>query len=101
GFDDLGHRPVAQALPVGERPSLAPENQLGISIDDLKKLGNQSALADPRHADQRHELRAEVFANAVEGAGQDIELPFTADERSSRPLLDVETEAGASGYCLP
>src|SRR6266550_9270353 len=101
GFDDLRHRPVAQALPVGQRPTLAPEDQLRISIDDLKQLGDQPALADPRHADQRHQLRAEVLANAVESAGQDVKLPLTADELRAGPLLDIEAVAGARSDGLP
>jgi hypothetical protein len=101
GLDDLGDRPVAQALAVGQRPSLAPEDQLRIAVDDLKQLGDQPALADSRHTDQRYELRAEVFANAIESAGQNIELPFSADELSAGTLLDVEAEAGSRCDRLP
>ena len=53
----LRQRPVADALAVGKRPSLPPVRQLPAALDRLEQLAGETALADPRHADQSDELR--------------------------------------------
>src|SRR5207247_10486339 len=89
GLDDLCDRPIAQPFAVRPRTSLAPENELEIAVDDLKQLGDQPALADPGHPDDRHELWPEVLANAVERGGQAVELAFTPHKLSAGALPDV------------
>ena len=101
GLDDLAERPVADALPVRQRPPLPPCNQLLVCVDDLEELGDQAALADARNADERHELGGQLGAAAFEGVREEPALSLTSDQRGSGRDVDVEAEARARCDNLP
>ena len=100
-LDDLAERPEADALAVGERAALPPGDELGVGLGDLEQLGDEAALADPGHADERDELRGLLSPRARERVGEQAALALAADERRPQPLLDVAAEARAGGDRLP
>ncbi len=89
---DLAERPDASTLAVGERPSLSPPVQVGIFVEDAEELGDEPALADPGHADERDELRRLLATAALERVGEDRQLAVAADNRRACTLLDVDSE---------
>ena len=104
GLDDLAERPERHSVPVREAAAVTPRDDLLVVLDDLAKLCNEPALADPRDADERHELRSSgrraTAANAprrsarscsrpTSGAGRLAAQPADPAERLDRlPHLD-------------
>jgi len=64
GLDDLAERPEGDSLAVRQRTALSPGNQLRVGRDVVEELEYEAALADARHADERHELRRSVLARS-------------------------------------
>ena len=56
-LDDLAERPQRHTVAVCQAPALTPRDELGIVLHDLPELVDEAALADARHAHERHELR--------------------------------------------
>ena len=94
-LDDLRERPERDAVAVGEAAPLAPGDELGVGVDDLRELVDEPALAHPRDGDERDELRDSLVARALEGVAQDDELALAADELGARVVGDVDAEARA------
>ena len=56
GLQDLPERPEGDAFPVGQAPSLAPGDELGLGVDVAEQLGDDPALAEPGFPDHGDEL---------------------------------------------
>jgi hypothetical protein len=56
GLDDLAEGPEGDPFAVRQAAALAPPDQPRPLIDVVEKLGAETALADPRLADQRDQL---------------------------------------------
>ena len=54
--DNLGERRERDALSVRAHVPVAPDRELGLGLEVLSQLRDEPALADTRHADDRHEL---------------------------------------------
>src|SRR6266403_5870058 len=83
GFHHLGKSPVADALSVWQTSSLPPIRQLSAAFDRLKQLADQPALADPRHAGDRDQLRRTLPSGAFERTDELLDLALTADKQRS------------------
>ena len=81
-LDDLRQRPERDALAVGKRATLPPATSSISSSTVREELGDEAALADPRHSDQRHQLRRALLTHAPERRDEQLELPAAADERA-------------------
>ena len=81
GFHDLGQRPEADALAVGQALPLEPAEQLRLLLEGSEELENEPALADPRHADERDELRLTLLAHSRDGGDEGRQVAVPADER--------------------
>jgi hypothetical protein len=55
-LDDLSQRPQGDALPIGQAPALAPGDRVRCGRDLLGKLGDEPALANPRHPDHQRQF---------------------------------------------
>jgi len=58
-------------------------------------------LPDPRHADQRDELRRALLAHTVERIADNAQLPLAPDQRRARLQRDVDAEARPRLQRLP
>ena len=95
-FHRLAERPERDPFAVGERPSLAPVDELvRVAVYLARELPDEPALADSGDADHGHQLHRALFAGPRKSAEQELELPLAADERGVRGLLEVDPEAGA------
>ena len=57
-LDHLAERPEGHAFAVRKRAAVAPEHEAELArLDRLEELEDEPALADPRDADEREELR--------------------------------------------
>ena len=83
-LDDLCQRPECHSVAVGQASSLAPGDELGISLDDALQLVHESALADARYSHEREELRRARMARPVEGILDDRQLASASDELGTR-----------------
>ena len=83
-LDDLAERPERDAVAVREAAAVAPGDDLLVVRDGLPELGDEPALADSRHADERHELRRAIDADARERTEQERALVVATDERRGR-----------------
>ncbi len=92
-LDDLAERPQRDSVAVGEAAPLAPGDELGVGVDDALELVDEAALADPRDADEREELRRALVARPLERVPDDAELALAADELRARLVRDVDAEA--------
>ena len=101
GLDDLAERPEGDALGVGRRASKAEVDEVHHLVDAPEELEDEPALADPRLADDRHELRRAAAADAVEHAEQEGELRATADQRLACGLADADAPTRPRGDRLP
>ena len=97
----LAQRPEADPLAVGQRPALAPVDELGVVLDGLKQLVDEAALADPRLADERHQLDLAGALRPLERVEQRVELAAPADERRSHAARDVDADARPCLHRLP
>jgi hypothetical protein len=61
----------------------------------LEELPDEAALADPRNADERHELRLALLPHSPERRGQRVQLTCAPDEPRTAVLPDVHAEARA------
>ena len=100
-LDDLAERPERDPVAVREATALTPGDQLGVRLDDLRELVDETALADPGDADERQELRRALVPGALEGVPDDTELALAADELRARLVRDVDPEARVGGRRLP
>jgi hypothetical protein len=82
---DLGQRPEADALAVGQRAALAPRREVGLRVHALEELVDEPRLADPGHADERHELQLPLRARPLERVAQLVELALPPDQRRFGP----------------
>ena len=102
GLDHLRHGPEGDALTVWQRATLPPEDDVArIRIHRLRKLPDQSALADARNADEREKLRRPLALGAAQRVRKKVELFPPADERGAAALLHVDSEASPCGERLP
>ncbi len=92
-LDDLGERPVGDSFAVRERATLAPRGEVGLCLDATEELIHEAALADPGHADDRHQLRLALRSGAGERSRERLELALPADERRSADLTNVDAVA--------
>ena len=100
-LDDLAERPEAHALAVREGAALPPGDDLLVGVGDLEQLGDEAALADAGHADERDELRRLLRARPRQRVGEEVALALPPDERRPQLLLDVAAEARAGADRLP
>jgi hypothetical protein len=97
----LGERPVADALSIGERASLAPVGQLAAVRDVGEELADKATLADPRNADDRHQLRRTLLAHEGKRVDDLRELALAADERRALLRCEIDAEACSGGDDFP
>ena len=89
----LAERPEADALPVGERASLAPVANRGrVLVERRPQLEEQAALPDPRRADERHELRRPLTLRARDSVTEELELVGPAHQLRAALEGDVDAE---------
>jgi hypothetical protein len=94
-LDDLAERPEGDALPVGQAPPLAPEDQLRAVVDPRAELGEQTRLADSRLAGEGDELDVRLPQHALERIPEEAELVLTADEGRRGRRGDADATARA------
>jgi hypothetical protein len=102
GFEDSGLRldhlaegPKSHPLPVGERATMQPADEFGTRVEFLEELEDKSALANPRYADERHQLGLGPALDAGERVPEQRQLPRSSYERRVARVLDAEPELGA------
>ena len=92
----------ATPSPYGRRAALAPDDQLGVVVDDREQLADEPALADSRHADERHELWRALLARRGRArsrrSSSSRSRPTSGD---AAPLADVDAEARPRRHGLP
>ena len=92
-LDDLAESPERDALAVRKTVALTPGNRVGLPVDDLKELVDESRLSDPGDPHEGHELGRALLTDAREERDEDLELEAQADERSALTALgEVDTE---------
>src|SRR5205823_14760077 len=64
----LAERPEGDAVAVRQAAPVAPRRERFLLLQAAVQLEDEPALADTRHADQRHELRRALLACEVERA---------------------------------
>jgi len=69
-------------------------------LDRAEELEDETALTDPRLADQRQELGRALLPDTAERPLEQLELALTAHQRRTR-LNDVDTEPGTRLQRLP
>ncbi len=92
-LDHLGERPERHAVAVGKAPALPPGDQLGRRVGDPRQLVHEPALADPRNADQRHELGNALLVRPLERVGEDRQLSLAPDQLRPCVMSDVDPES--------
>ena len=100
-LDDLRQRPEALALAVGKGSSLTPEVELGGRVGGLEQFGDQTALADSGHADQREQLGRRLALAPRERLAEKTEFAGPADDRVERLFVQVAAEASPCLHHLP
>src|SRR6266498_5969482 len=100
-LDHLAERPVGDALSVGQTAALAPVDEVWVSLDVGEELGNEPGLSDPRHADERHELRSLLLPCSRKRVPEQIDLFLSPDERPAGSSRQVDAEPGPSLARLP
>src|SRR6185503_754451 len=78
---------------VREAASLPPRDQLGIGLDDPRKLVDEPALPDAGDADERQQLRRPTVARPVERVADGAEFTVAPDELRASLVRDVDAEA--------
>ena len=92
-LDDLAERPERDPVAVGEAASLTPRDQLWVGVDDAREFVHEAALADPRHADDRHELWDPLVPRSLERVVEDAEFALAADQLGApRVMSHVHAE---------
>src|SRR5512132_3978570 len=100
GLQDLAEGPE-RAFAVGKAGTLTAVDEIRLRLDRRKELVHEPALADPRHADERQELRCVLVAHPCERVDQQVKLPLATDQRGARLEADVRAVAGTRLDCLP
>ena len=100
-LDHLAERPVGDAFAVRQAAALPPAGQRRLCVDVYEQLSDEPALADPRLADDRHQLHRTLLRGALERADQERLLELAADERRRVAGGEIGTEPGASGLRPP
>jgi hypothetical protein len=100
-LDDLRKCPEGHPVAVGETAALAPGDELGVGVDDLRELVHESALSHAWDGDEGDELWRPLVAGTLERISEDRELALTTHELSARVMRDVHAEARSSSGCLP
>ncbi len=96
----LRQRPERDALAVGQRTPVPPEDEPEVArLDRLEELVDEPALADAGHADQRHELRLPLADHARQRLAQQRQLLLATDQRRAADALD--SDAGPGSARLP
>ncbi len=74
--------------PYGSERPCRQYDEVRLRFDVREQLGDETALADPRDADDRHERRGVLLPRALERVDELVDLSLAADERRSawRPL---------------
>ena len=80
-LDDLGQRPVADPVAVGEAAPAHDPVRRRAGLEGREQLAHQPALADARLAVDRDEVRTALGDGAAVQRGEQLELPVAADER--------------------
>ena len=86
--------------PYGRQRPWRQHDQLRLGVDELRKLEDQAALADPGHADERDELRRALLAHARRarrGATSSSRSPADERRRASAAHVDAEARARLDG----
>ncbi len=65
------------------------------------ELVDEPGLADPGHADQRHELRRALLAHPPKRRDEQLELALTTHERVRQPARHVDAETRPRSHRLP
>jgi hypothetical protein len=97
-LDHLRQRPEGHTLAVGERTAAAPVHATeGTRLRGPEELVHEPALADPGHADERHELGCVLTDDPREGLAEERELLLTPYEGCSSDAFDAHACASADG----
>ena len=100
--DDLGQRPVADAVAVGGRPALVPEDRLDDAVEILLELPGEPALADAGLPDDRHQAGLAFAFRGVEMVLERAQLLVAPDEwRLDRLAAPGTTATRHDGQGLP
>ena len=94
-FDHLAERPVGDALPIGKRTALPPEDELGPVVDPTPKLSGEPRLADAGLPGDRQQLGRGIPQRARVRGLQQCEVVVSTDQRRLDDGLDVHAEAPA------
>ncbi len=97
GLQDLPERPERDALPVGQAPTLAPGDELGLGVDVGGELGHDAGLAEPGFPHDGDELRRRGRHRLVEDALQQREIDLATDERGVVGAGEIGAEASQRG----
>ena len=89
---DLPERPEGDALAVGRTPSLPPEDDLRLVVDEGPKLRDEPALADTRLPGHRDELDRRLPQRSRVRLLEQGEIVLAPDERRLRGLDEVDAE---------
>jgi hypothetical protein len=100
-LDDLGQCPEGHPLPVRERPTLAPVDELRILVDRRRELEDEPALPDPRDADERHQLGGALSTDARQRIEKNVELLLAPHEGNTSAQAEVDPVASAGLQHLP
>ncbi len=99
----LAERPQAHAVPIGQRATLPPRDQLARRRrgDRLHQLVHETGLADAGYADERDELHGRLASSSCERFAQHGQLVIAPYERRASRLHDVDAEARSRLLRLP
>ena len=98
GLHDLPERPEGDPLAVRQATSVPPGDQVGPFVERGSQLGDEAALADPRLADDGHELDRGLALGAEERLEQQRPLVLAPDERRLRRRLGLpDSRASTDG----
>src|SRR5207302_6947091 len=81
--------------------ALAPVDEIRFLLERAEELGHEAALADPRNADEGHELGRMLLSRPLERALQELHLLLAPDERRPACARDVDSVPGAGLDHLP
>ena len=94
-LDHLAERPEGDAVAVGQAAALPPGDQVRRALDRLEELEHEPALADPRHADERDELRRALVRHAGRARPRAARPRARATDERCAPLHAVDADPRA------
>src|SRR5206468_9784520 len=97
--DDLAERPERDTVAVGKAAALPPDDI--VLTQGRQQLEHEPALADPRHAYKRDQLRRALAPSAIERVAQKPELVFPPDQFRRPALDDIDAKGRACGHRQP